>query len=218
MSGRPARWATALLVFVNAGLGAVVVFELTGTLTIAPEVTAAPPPSPELESAHEPAVFEPPAREQLDEIAARPLFSPSRRPFVTAATEAALPTASAPLPPLELIGVLLTDQRRAALLRPLDGGAPGWVREDEAVAGWRLEKIERSRVHLAAGDRLEVVELRADTAVSVEDRWVGNAQQPPETAKQAETAKKEAAAAEETDEAGTVPSEEEHDQGAGERH
>jgi hypothetical protein len=211
MEKPPAVWATALLMIANVGLGAAVVFELTGTLSIAPEVTAAPPLSSELDWAHEPTVFEPPGREQLDEIAARPLFSPARRPFAEAEPEDALAPAPASLPPLELIGVLLTEQRRAALLRPLDGGDPGWVREEDAMAGWRLEKIERSRVHLAAGDRLEVLELRADTAVSVEDRWVGNAQQPPEAADQ------EAAATEETDEAGTAPSEEEDDQRAGDR-
>jgi hypothetical protein len=170
MSGRPALWSTALLVLVNAGLGAVVVTELTGTLTIAPQVTAAPPLLPELDAAHEPALFEPPSRDQLDAIAARPLFSSSRRPFAAAAGTGTLPEALDGLPPLELIGVLLVDQRRAALIRRLDGSAPGWVREEEVVAGWRLEKVERSRVHLAAGDRLEVVELRADTAVPAEAR------------------------------------------------
>jgi hypothetical protein len=129
-------------------------------------------------------VFEPPGREQLDEIAARPLFSPTRRPFVAAEPELALTPAPASLPPLELIGVLLTEQRRAALLRSLDGGDPGWVREEDAMAGWRLQKIQRNRVHLAAGDRLEVVELRADAAVSVEDRWVGSTQQPQEVPKE----------------------------------
>jgi hypothetical protein len=164
MSVRSAPWATALLLAVCAGLGAAVVFEFSGALPIAPQVTAAPPQAPAPDWVHEPAVFEPPSRAQLDVIAARPLFSTSRRPFVTAQAEA-LPAAAADLPPLELIGVLLTDQRRAALIRPLDGTPPGWMREDEIVAGWRLERIERGRVHLRAGDRLEVVELRADTTV-----------------------------------------------------
>jgi hypothetical protein len=164
MSARSAPLATALLLAVCAGLGAAVVFELSGALPIAPQVTAAPPQSPAPDWVHQPIVFEPPTRGQLDVIAARPLFSPSRRPFVGAPAQGSA-EAAADLPPLELIGVLLTDQRRAALIRPLDGRAPGWMREDEMVAGWRLERIERGRVHLRAGDRLEVVELRADTAV-----------------------------------------------------
>ena len=170
MSGRAAAWATALLAPLCAGLGAVVVFELTGGLPIAPQVTAAPPLSPELDWSHEPTVFEPPAREEVDIIAARPLFSPSRRPFVATEADEAPPEAPESLPPLELIGVLLTDQQRAALIRPLDGSAASWVREEESVAGWRLDRIERSRVHLSADDRIETVELRADTAVPPEAR------------------------------------------------
>lgn len=162
-------WATALLAPLCAGLGSVVIFELAGGLPIAPQVTAALPPSPAIDWSHEPAVFEPPAREALDIIAARPLFSPSRRPFVAQGGEV-LPEAPVPPSPLELIGVLLTDTQQAALIRPQDGGAAAWVRENEAVAGWRIEKIERNRVHLRAGDRLEVVELRADTAVPADAR------------------------------------------------
>lgn len=169
-SGRSAAWATALLVPVCAGLGAIVVFELTGGLPIAPQVTAASPPSLAIDWSHEPTVFEPPAREELDIIAARPLFSPSRKPFVAPQAGEAAPEAPAPLPPLELIGVLLTDIQQTALLRPLNGGKATWARENDAVAGWRIERIERSRVHLRAGDRLEVVELRSDTAVPADAR------------------------------------------------
>lgn len=161
-SARSAAWATALLAPLCAGLGAVVVLELAGGLPIAPQVTAALPPSAAIHWSHEPTVFEPPAREKLDIIAARPLFSPSRRPFVAPQAGEVLPEAAAPLPPLELIGVLFTDTQQNALIRPLNGGDAAWVREQDAVAGWRIEKIERRRVHLRAGDRLEVVELRAD--------------------------------------------------------
>jgi hypothetical protein len=100
-------------------------------------------------------LFEPPGREQLDEIAVRPLFSPTRRPFVAAEPEVALTPAPASLPPLELIGVLLTQQRGAALLRSLDGGDPGWVREEDAMAGWRLQKSNATACTLpqATGSR-----------------------------------------------------------------
>ena len=158
--GRSAAWATALWALLCVGLGLVVVLELAGGFPIAPQVNAAPPPSVGLDWSLEPTVFEPPPRETLDIITARPLFSPSRRPFVAAqAPEAAPPTRDAP-PPLELIGVLLTDKQRNALIRPLDGNGPRWLREGEAMAGWRVEAVGRSRVHLRAGDRLEVLEIR----------------------------------------------------------
>lgn len=162
-------WTTALLAPLCAGLGSVVIFQLAGVLPIAPQVTAALPPSSAIAWSHEPTLFEPPPREEVDIIAARPLFSSSRRPVVLQAEEV-LPEASVSLPPLELIGVLLTDVQQAALIRPLDGSAAAWVRENDAVAGWRIERIERRRVHLRAGDRLEVVELRADAVVPADAR------------------------------------------------
>jgi hypothetical protein len=69
------------------------------------------------------------------------------------------------LPPVTLIGVLLTEQQRTALLQAAGQGAPSWVREGNAIEGWQVERIEQSRVHLRAGDRVETVELRPDTAV-----------------------------------------------------
>jgi hypothetical protein len=174
MTVRPARWTTAALVMLCAGLGAVVAFELTGGLRFAPEVTAAPPPAPGLDWSHESLEFAQPSRDLLEEIEARPLFSPSRRPFV-AAQEEAMPTPIGALPSLELIGVLLTERQRAALMQPVGGGEPSWVREGSDVRGWRVEKIERSRVHLRSDDRLDTVELRADTAVAPDTRlkWRG---------------------------------------------
>ena len=169
-SGRSAAWTTAVLASLCATLGAIVFVEFTGRLSLAPQVTAAAPPSPEVDWTYQPTAFEPPARQELDIIAARPLFSPSRRPFVADTAEEVVPAAAAPLPPLELIGVLLTDRQQTALIRPLNGGEPAWVREDDAMAGWRIEKIERHRVHLRAGERVEVVDLRSDTAVPADAR------------------------------------------------
>jgi hypothetical protein len=152
-----------------AGLGATVVFELTGGLSLAPEVTAASPRVPEIDWIREPVEFDPPSRDQLEEIAARPLFSPSRRPFV-AAEEEPPPAPPPSLPPVELIGVLMTEQQRAALVQAVGEGEANWVREGNAIQGWEVEKIESSSVQLRAGDRLEKVVLRADTAVPAKPR------------------------------------------------
>lgn len=157
------------MAMICAGLGAAVAFELTGGLPLAPEVTAAPPSAPPVDWSHEPVEFTPPSRGEIDEIAARPLFSPSRRPFV-APKEDSAPAPVQSLPSVQLIGVLVTEQQRAALVQNADGGDTSWVREGAAVAGWEVEKIEHSRVHLRAGERLDIVELRADTAVPAKAR------------------------------------------------
>jgi hypothetical protein len=151
--------STALWAALCVGLGAILIYQLAGGVPIAPVVTAAPPSS-RLDWSHEPTRFDPPRREVLDIIVAWPVFSPSRRPFVAAEDPPAAqetPETSA----LELIGVLLAIERRSALIRPLDGGRPRWVREGETMAGWTIATIAHRRVHLRAGDRLEVLELRA---------------------------------------------------------
>lgn len=170
MTGRSIPWATGLLLLSCAGLGAVVAYELTGGLPIAPEVTAAAAPTSGIEWNHEPIVFEAPRRREFAEITARPLFSADRRPFeppVEAGPEADAPVAAVPL---ELVGVVMTDQQRAALIQPVGSNDSSWVREGEQAEGWHIEKIEQDRVHLRSGESVEVVELRPDTAVPPEAR------------------------------------------------
>jgi hypothetical protein len=168
MKGRTAPWTTAGLAIVCAGLGVIVAFELTGGLSLAPEVTAAPPGTPEVAWSHQPIAFAPPSRDQIEETVARPLFSPSRRPFVADEVEEA-PEPVQALPSLQLIGVLVTEQQRAALMQH-DGGDPSWVREGSDLGGWEIEKIEHSRVKVRAGDRLDTVDLRPDTTVPADAR------------------------------------------------
>jgi hypothetical protein len=163
--GRSTHWLTGLSVLAIAGLGTVVAYELTGGVALAPEVTAAAPTSALPEAAPEPSEFRPPPQRQFNEISTRPLFFPSRRPFAPSTVEAEAQAAAVADPAaLELIGVLLTDRERAALLQP--AGQPGaqWVREQQAVAGWLVEEITADRVRLRDGDRVEVVELRDDQA------------------------------------------------------
>jgi hypothetical protein len=146
-----------------AGLGTVVAYELTGGMALAPEVTAAAPASAMPEAAPAPNEFRPPPQRQFNEISARPLFFPSRRPFALPA-EAQAATVAEPAAALELIGVLLTDRQRAALLQPLGQADALWAREQQTVAGWLVEEIAADRVRLREGDQVEVVELRDDQA------------------------------------------------------
>jgi hypothetical protein len=169
MSGRATPWTTAVLVALCTGLGLAVTLELSGGLSLAPEVTAAAPAPSQPEWSPEPLAFEPPSAERLDDITARPLFSPSRRPFVAAKGEEPVAVARS-LPALQLIGVLVTEQQRAALMQPEGAAEPSWVREGASMAGWRVEAIEQNRVHLRANDRVTTVELRPDTAFPARSR------------------------------------------------
>lgn len=164
MVGRSTHWLTGLLLLAIAGLSAAVVLELTGGVAIAPDVTAAAPATAAPEAAAAPTTYRPPPERQFDEISDRPLFFPSRRPFVppAGATEAEATPAAEPAIGLELIGVLLTEHQRAALVQPQGEPAAHWVHEQQTVAGWLIEQIDADRVQLRDGDRVQVVKLRAD--------------------------------------------------------
>jgi hypothetical protein len=189
--GRSTHWLTGLSLLAIAGLGTVVAYELTGGVALAPEVTAAAPPSAMPEAAPEPNEFRPPPQRQFNEISARPLFFPSRRPFAPpAGAEAEAAAVAEPAVALELIGVLLTDQERAALLQPLGEASALWAREQQTVAGWLVEEIAPDRVRLREGDRVEVVELRDDQAREpVKPKRKGKRTAPTAKAEKAERAK-----------------------------
>jgi hypothetical protein len=161
---RSTHWLTGLLLLAVAGLGAVVVFELVGGVAIAPAVTAAAPTTVPAGPPAGPAKFQPPPARQFDEISDRPLFFPSRRPFVAPAApeDQAAPAEAAAK--IELIGVLLTDQQRAALVQPEGQPAAHWVHEQQTVAGWLVEEIAADRIRVRDGDHVAVVKLRADQA------------------------------------------------------
>ena len=82
MSGRSVGWSTGLWLLICASLAALVGLELAGGMSIAPQVTAAPPPAPLAETAPATQPFEAPPEDAFDEIVLRPLFFESRRPFV----------------------------------------------------------------------------------------------------------------------------------------
>jgi hypothetical protein len=160
--GWPAFWLT-----VSGGLAAVVAWQLTNGLPLAPTVTAAPPGAPPLEVAEQSAPPRPPAAAAVEQIAARPLFSDTRRPYQPPPEPVA--AAAAPEPaelalPLELAGTFLTGTDQAALLL-VSGGTPAWLRKGQLIDGWRIEAIAQDQVQLRKGGRLQVLRLRDDLVV-----------------------------------------------------
>lgn len=165
MAGPTTSWATGFLLLACAGLGGIVTLEMIEGLPLAPAVTAAAQPAAEPPAVLEPREFRPPPEDQFEVIAARPLFSPSRRPYVAPAEpEADAPPAEpeAVATPVQLVGVFLAEGRRAALLLPEAQGQASWVREGEELAGWQVQRVEQDSVELRYRDRVEIVELRGD--------------------------------------------------------
>ncbi len=167
MTGSSRGWTTAGLLGLCLSLGVVVAFELWGSIPIAPQVTAAARPGLDMAQATDLPVFEPPSPDRYADIIERPLFSPTRRPFVPDTNEAPVeaPVQAEPAVPLELIGVLITTERRAALVQPQGESKASWVREGERFAGWSIEAIEDGQIRIRSGARSELVALRADRPV-----------------------------------------------------
>ena len=93
------------------------------------------------------ASFAPPPSERYDDVTARPLFVPERRPQLQAE-----PAKPAPPPPaLKLQGVVLSPERRSAIIE--HGNPPKFdsVTEGMTIEGWRVESISRDRVSLREG-------------------------------------------------------------------
>ena len=160
MGGRSVGWSTGFWLLICTALAAVVGLELSSGVSIAPQVTAAPAPLAEAAPAAQ--RFEAPPEDAFDEIVLRPLFFESRRPFVPPPADAA----AAEAPPaealaVELVGTLVTDQGRAALVQP-EGGEAVWRRKGEKIAGWELRKIESDQITLRLGDETTTLTLRAD--------------------------------------------------------
>lgn len=162
MAAQSTPWSTGALLLVCSTLAAIVGLELGDELPIAPRVTAAPPVALEVPQ-QERLSYDPPAPGEFDEIASRPLFSATRRPFVPKEDEQLPEPAAGPGmtgPEVELVGVLLSENRRAALLAPTSGESPQWLYEGQTLNGWVIEGIEADQAMLRRGQRETILELR----------------------------------------------------------
>jgi hypothetical protein len=157
MGQRSTHWVAGIWLLLCMGLAGIVALELS--LPFAPQVTAALSAASLPEFAPEPEPFDPPPRHAFAEIAVRPLFSQSRRPFVPESEAAEAPPDDSIA--IELVGTLLTEQGWAALLQPQSQNAR-WRRAGERIAGWQVKTIERNRVSLHLDDEAKTLKLRAD--------------------------------------------------------
>jgi hypothetical protein len=168
MSERSLSWTTGFWLLACAGLAGIVMLELSSNLTLAPKVTAAPPLAPLAQEEAAAPLFDAPPEDAFQEIALRPLFYESRRPYEAPAIDLEVaPAAPEEVVAVELVGTLMTGASRAALLQPV-GQSSSWRREGEKIAGWRIERIVRDQVVVQQGDETLTLELRADAAGPVE--------------------------------------------------
>ena len=162
MSRPSVGWAVGAWLAVCVGLAAVVAYQLVNSFPLAPTVTAAPPRAPLLELAERPEPPRSPGEDAVEAIAARPLFSADRRPYVPPpAPVEEVVAAVKPSLPLELAGTFLTATDQAALIL-VSGKPPEWLRTGQTVEGWRIGTIEENRVLLLKGEQERELQLRED--------------------------------------------------------
>jgi hypothetical protein len=118
---------------------------------------SAPPPSPP--AAMPPAASVAAVSPAYPAIAEHPLFYPTRQPWAPPAPKAAPPAPPAPVPravhPLQkyqLVGVVISEGARSALLKPSDGGKTVTISERQQLNGWILREITRDALHFESGD------------------------------------------------------------------
>ncbi|MBV9553911.1 MAG: hypothetical protein JO032_14100 [Alphaproteobacteria bacterium] len=129
-----------------AGLAAVLLIELTAGGTgdrmlphgsLAEQTAAVPPPA-----GH----FALPPVDNYGEVWERPLFSATRRPVVVEASQSQEQALSA-----ALAGIVISKAQRNAVVIHGDPPVPTRIKEGDAVDGWTVHLIERSRVVLRRG-------------------------------------------------------------------
>ena len=98
---------------------------------------------------------------RLDELLAvalaRPLFSSTRRPPQTAATD----NTSSDLADMRLTGIVTEPDHRVAIFA-VNGAKPLKVSEGEAVSGWRIESITPHEVSLSGPGGTKTLEPKLD--------------------------------------------------------
>ena len=90
------------------------------------------------------------------EVTERPLFSPSRQPAPPAAAQDDLGNSSS----FTLLGIVITQGERIALIRHGQPAIVARLKEGQAVEGWRLQAIEADRVILEHAGTQQPLKLK----------------------------------------------------------
>jgi type II secretory pathway component PulC len=110
--------------------------------------------------------LEKPAISTFSEFVSRPLFTPTRRPPPTRTEPNIARTAPKP-ENLQLIGVIISEDERMALLQTLTTGDVTRAVEGQTVGGWEVHAIKPAQVVLKRGNASEVVMINDAAPSSV---------------------------------------------------
>lgn len=146
----PLSWRSAVVLAAGLAAAAQLVAPTEPTVSGPPPIAPAAAPS----LTNRPVVRGLP---NYPDIAGHPLFYPTRQPWAPPAVPVSSgPPAPAPkeLPPLQnyqLSGVVISAERRIAVLKAKDGGKTVMIAEGQDLDGWKLRRITRDAAHFTAG-------------------------------------------------------------------
>ncbi|MBF0626727.1 MAG: hypothetical protein HQL91_00750 [Magnetococcales bacterium] len=102
----------------------------------------------------------------LRETLERPLFSKSRRRVAKKSESIYIDSSSKPIPivaiespSLQVIGIVLFENSRKALIRRNQGGSPEWISEKDKVDGWTLEGVFPTKIILKNDEQIKEFSL-----------------------------------------------------------
>jgi hypothetical protein len=140
----------------SAGLAGLVAFELTSGPFFVPDAHQESPSVDDIIQYSPKPPVEKLAMSTFAEVVTRPLFTPLRRPPSPRPKVAA----SAPKPEiLDLVGVIISADRRMALLRPRNKTEGLFAMEGQTIAGWEVRAIKPTQVVLGWGNDTEVIKI-----------------------------------------------------------
>jgi hypothetical protein len=150
------------LLSLSAGLAGVVALELMRGPFFVPDAPHVSSSVDDVTESSREAAVEKPDITTFDEVVARPLFTASRRPPPPRPSSEMVvgPPEPAPKPEIpDLIGVIISADRRMALLRPRATTEALLAMEGQTVAGWQVRAIKPTQVVLGWGNDSEVLKI-----------------------------------------------------------
>ncbi|WP_137391672.1 hypothetical protein [Rhodoligotrophos defluvii] len=166
-----AHWTMGLLASASIALASAIFVRMTSAPVAQVSEIRAEHTQPQPSDLHI-AAFTFPSSSAFEIITARPLFSPSRRPFVPApATTGAIsqpseqevaPPVEASLPfEFELVGIVQIANRRVALLKSAEGEIKR-VQIGASLDGWEVNEITASQLVVRLGEQKKILILKYD--------------------------------------------------------
>jgi type II secretory pathway component PulC len=146
------------LLSLSAALAGVLALEVMAGPFFVPEVSSVSPDAKNSVVFPRESPAEKPAISTFAEVVERPLFTPSRRPPPKTDSN---PAAIASKPEtFDLIGVIISADRRMALLRTVATSEVMRAVEGQSIGGWEVRAIKPTQVVLRRGDDSEVIKIK----------------------------------------------------------